>query len=238
MVSDMSDWRAVDGIYVPFRSHRVANSITIDRTITEYQVNPTINPELFELPKAKPRPGNQSVAPGRASVDSAVSNNKGSVEAKKPTTLFGIALGKPFDDTLFPQCKQGINSDPCWRPGSALDIENVPDVGEFVQLSTNGNGSSSPVVKIATLVRPDECALSLARLIEKFGKPTEDTKIPMQNGYGAQWDARMITWKLEDDEHSEVLFTSGLQAPADKCMIQATTKTYRDANPAKKSVDF
>jgi hypothetical protein len=74
MVSDVSDWRAIDGIYVPFRSHRVANSLTLDRTITEYQVNPTINAELFELPKQATI---ESQPPsGRSTIASPVSTNQ------------------------------------------------------------------------------------------------------------------------------------------------------------------
>jgi hypothetical protein len=118
------------------------------------------------------------------------------------------------------------------------DFVNL-DVGRGSILEEiNGRRRDGPVIRISTLVRPMECAESLAKLMLKFGKPTENVKIPMLNGYGARWDARTITWKTEDAEHSEVVFTSGLQAPNDKCLIEATTKTYRHATPPKKAVEF
>jgi len=48
--TDLSDWRQVDGIYVPFKRHFVGGGRTTDVTINEYQVNPPIDAKLFEAP--------------------------------------------------------------------------------------------------------------------------------------------------------------------------------------------
>ncbi len=168
--------------------------------------------------------------------------------AEEADTLFGITLGKPYDYSLS-ECKvptsaraEAPDVSPCWRAADYGNypptIVNVPYLADFVNLDTSDSHRDGPIIRISTLVRPMECAESLAKLMLKFGRPTEDVKIPMVNGYGAQWDARTITWKTEDAGQSEVVFTSGLEAPNDKCLIEASTKTYRDANPPKKVVEF
>lgn len=48
--TDLSDWRQVDGVYVPFGRHIAANGRTTEVAISEYQVNPTIDTSLFEAP--------------------------------------------------------------------------------------------------------------------------------------------------------------------------------------------
>jgi outer membrane lipoprotein-sorting protein len=50
MISDLSDWRLVDGVSVPFKRHVVGNGSTTDVTLTEFQVNPQIDPALFQPP--------------------------------------------------------------------------------------------------------------------------------------------------------------------------------------------
>lgn len=49
-IADSSDWRQVDEIYVPFKRHVVTSSATTDLTVTEFQVNPTIDAALFQPP--------------------------------------------------------------------------------------------------------------------------------------------------------------------------------------------
>jgi hypothetical protein len=49
-VADSSDWRLVDGIYLPFKRHVVTSSATTDLTVSELQVNPTIDPAMFQPP--------------------------------------------------------------------------------------------------------------------------------------------------------------------------------------------
>jgi hypothetical protein len=49
-VTDLSDWRIVDGIYVAFKRHVVNGTGTIDVSISEYQVNPVTDAKLFEPP--------------------------------------------------------------------------------------------------------------------------------------------------------------------------------------------
>jgi hypothetical protein len=50
MVTDASDWRVVDGISVPFKRHVVTNTATTDLTMSEFQINPPINPTMFQPP--------------------------------------------------------------------------------------------------------------------------------------------------------------------------------------------
>jgi hypothetical protein len=55
--TDLSDWRQVDGVYIPFKRHIVANGRTTDVTISQYQVNPAIDAKLFEAPAQRPAAG-------------------------------------------------------------------------------------------------------------------------------------------------------------------------------------
>jgi hypothetical protein len=50
IVVDYSDWRLIDGIYVPFQRHTVEPGRTTDVSISEYEVNPMIEPNLFDAP--------------------------------------------------------------------------------------------------------------------------------------------------------------------------------------------
>jgi hypothetical protein len=50
VVVDYSDWRLVNGIYVSFRRHTVEAGNAMDTTINNYEVNPAIDPKLFEAP--------------------------------------------------------------------------------------------------------------------------------------------------------------------------------------------
>jgi hypothetical protein len=50
VVVDFSDWRLVDGIYVPFKRHVVDNSRTTDFTVRGLEINPTVDPKLFQAP--------------------------------------------------------------------------------------------------------------------------------------------------------------------------------------------
>jgi len=45
--TDYSDWRLVDGISVPFKRHFVSGTATNDVVVSEYQLNPTIDPSWF-----------------------------------------------------------------------------------------------------------------------------------------------------------------------------------------------
>jgi len=49
-VTDLSDWRPVDEIQVPFRRHVVTRDAMTDLTITEYHVNPVLESSLFQPP--------------------------------------------------------------------------------------------------------------------------------------------------------------------------------------------
>jgi hypothetical protein len=46
--TDYSDWRLVDGIYVPFKRHSASSTSTSDLTLTDYQLNPTIESSWFQ----------------------------------------------------------------------------------------------------------------------------------------------------------------------------------------------
>jgi outer membrane lipoprotein-sorting protein len=50
VVVNYSDWRLVNGIYASFQRKGVEEGRASDVTITEYEVNPTIDPKLFDPP--------------------------------------------------------------------------------------------------------------------------------------------------------------------------------------------
>ena len=53
---DFSDWKAVDGITLPFHQELSVNGqITATMTINSYEVNPTIDPKMFQKPAEKPQ---------------------------------------------------------------------------------------------------------------------------------------------------------------------------------------
>jgi len=49
-VTDLSDWRQVGGIRIAFKRHSVDNSRTTDITLSEAEVNPTVDAKLFQPP--------------------------------------------------------------------------------------------------------------------------------------------------------------------------------------------
>jgi len=46
--TDLSDWRLVDGVYIPFKRHFVNSTVTNDFTVSDYQINPSIDPSWFQ----------------------------------------------------------------------------------------------------------------------------------------------------------------------------------------------
>ena len=51
---DFSDWKTVDGITLPFHQELTVNGqVTATMTVTSYEVNPTIDPKLFQRPPEK-----------------------------------------------------------------------------------------------------------------------------------------------------------------------------------------
>jgi hypothetical protein len=53
IVTGYSDWRQINGIIIPFKRHSVKADITTDVTLEDFQVNPTIDPNVFQ-PLANP----------------------------------------------------------------------------------------------------------------------------------------------------------------------------------------
>jgi len=47
---ELSDWRVVSGISIPFERHEVFSDYTQDFRITDYEVNPVIDEQLFQRP--------------------------------------------------------------------------------------------------------------------------------------------------------------------------------------------
>jgi len=54
VVTEYSDWRLVDGVYFPFKRHVTESRSTTDFTIAEYELNPSIDPALFQRPTQAP----------------------------------------------------------------------------------------------------------------------------------------------------------------------------------------
>lgn len=50
IVTDYSDWKLVDEIYMPFKRHVVSSSATTELTLSEYHVNPTTDAAMFQPP--------------------------------------------------------------------------------------------------------------------------------------------------------------------------------------------
>jgi hypothetical protein len=50
VVTDYSDWRAVSGIQVAFKRHSETSKETNDVVVDQYEVNPKVDPKLFEVP--------------------------------------------------------------------------------------------------------------------------------------------------------------------------------------------
>jgi hypothetical protein len=49
-VTDFSDWRQIDGIYVSFARHSVAGGVTNNVTISQYAANTVMDASLFQAP--------------------------------------------------------------------------------------------------------------------------------------------------------------------------------------------
>ncbi len=56
-VAEYSDWRLVDGVYFPFKRHVSGSSNITDFTVADYEVNPTIEADLFQRPTHTPIQG-------------------------------------------------------------------------------------------------------------------------------------------------------------------------------------
>jgi hypothetical protein len=57
VISDYSDWRPVDGVNVAFQRYIVDGNRSSTVTIGEYELNPTVDPKLFESPAQQPTAG-------------------------------------------------------------------------------------------------------------------------------------------------------------------------------------
>jgi hypothetical protein len=50
VTTDYSDWRLVEGVYIPFGRHIVESARTTDISVTEFDINPQIDEKLFQRP--------------------------------------------------------------------------------------------------------------------------------------------------------------------------------------------
>jgi hypothetical protein len=57
VMNDYSDWRLIDGVYIPFKRHMSEPGHTNDFTITEYEINPIVDSTLFQRPIQTPSQG-------------------------------------------------------------------------------------------------------------------------------------------------------------------------------------
>lgn len=56
-VAELSDYRLVDGINVPFKRHVIENGRTSDLVLSQFEINPSISPTLFTPPSEQPVAG-------------------------------------------------------------------------------------------------------------------------------------------------------------------------------------
>jgi hypothetical protein len=54
IVVNHSNWRAVNGLFFPFKSQTTRDGHTIETTISDYAVNPELDPKLFDPPGEQP----------------------------------------------------------------------------------------------------------------------------------------------------------------------------------------
>ena len=59
VVTELSDYRLVDGVNVAFKRHVVGSGRTSDLILTQFEINPSINPALFTPPVEQPAAGLQ-----------------------------------------------------------------------------------------------------------------------------------------------------------------------------------
>jgi hypothetical protein len=109
MVNDVSDWRLVDGVYVPFRSHRLVNGRTLDRTITEYQPNPMIDAELFEPPSQGSSDSQFATLGSSTPVASTASSSHRDTNAA-PLSVKGHIMGESVEEYA---SKMNVSLDHC-----------------------------------------------------------------------------------------------------------------------------
>ena len=57
VVTELSDYRLVDGINVPFKRHVAEHGTTSDFVVSQYEINPSISPALFAPPVEQPPAG-------------------------------------------------------------------------------------------------------------------------------------------------------------------------------------
>jgi hypothetical protein len=57
LLTEYSDWRIVDGVYLGFKRHVTQPERTSDLTIAEYEINPAIDEKLFQRPAQAPSQG-------------------------------------------------------------------------------------------------------------------------------------------------------------------------------------
>ncbi len=57
VVTELSDYRLVDGINVPFKRHVIEQGGTSDVVLSQYEINPSISPALFAPPVEQPSEG-------------------------------------------------------------------------------------------------------------------------------------------------------------------------------------
>jgi hypothetical protein len=49
-LEEISDWRSVDGVFMPFKRHRIVSGTTTDFAILQYELNPLVDANLFQRP--------------------------------------------------------------------------------------------------------------------------------------------------------------------------------------------
>jgi len=51
VINEFSDYREINGIYTPYKQHTVESGLITDQTVSDYEINPAIDPSLFTRPK-------------------------------------------------------------------------------------------------------------------------------------------------------------------------------------------
>ncbi len=203
IVTDYSDYHLVAGTPVAFEMHTAENGSTADITITEYELNPTLDPKLFELPS----PSSQS-----AQLEQKITEGK----KEGSTTIFGITMDKPLPN--FPLCQELLphEQEPPCRIGAIRGVLKIATTkAEFIYYEEDKAGN---VELVKALFASPSCPDARELLEREFGKPTYQQSKTQASGA----EANLTEWMRND---VEVLWRS----PFEKldCGIAVFTSKWR-----------
>jgi hypothetical protein len=123
--------------------------------------------------------------------------------AEPMPTIKGHLIGESFLDFLAKEPQRKSDLDSCHQPNASI-IKGIYDCQSL--LGAENGETSSIRARDADFFFRDRKLQVISALLdtdfdsaeksaeEKFGRPSDRQIIPMQNGFGAKWNERFITW--------------------------------------------